>query len=327
MKRRSAELIAAALCCAVAPTAIAQSWTPQKNVELIVPVAPGGTIDKLARAIERTFVGSKLIGTSFTLVHRPGGGNQIGYNYVNQHAGDPHYLLIGASTLITAHAMGTSKLGYGDFTPIASIFNDFVVMTVNAASPLKTGKDVIARFKSEPQSLSLGFSGSAGNHHHIIAGLFMKSIGARPRDLKTVLFKGSSEAVAAILGGHLDVVSTGAGNAAPLMEAGKLRVLGVSAAQRLPGAMAGVPTWKEQGVDLVYGSWRTIVGPKGLRPEQVNFWEAALRKVVDSADWKAELERNYWADFFMTGADLRATIDREYKAMKDTLIDLGLAKP
>ena len=305
----------------------AQSWTPQKNVELVVPVAPGGTNDKLARAIERTLVGSKLVGTSVTVVHRAGGGNQIAYAYVGQKAGDPHYLLMGTSTLITAHATGASKVSYGDFSPIASIFNDFVVLTVNPASPLKAGKDLVAKMKTEPQSLSLGFAGSAGNHHHIIAGLFMKAIGANPRDLKTVLFKGSSEAVTAILGGHLDLVSTGAGNAAPHMEAGKLRILAVSSGQRLQGTMASVPTWKEQGVDLVYGSWRSIVAPKGLRSEQVAFWENALRKVVDSADWKAELERNYWGDFFKTGAELQVTIDREYKAMKGVLVDLGLAKP
>ena len=308
-------------------SAQAQGWTPQKNIELVVPVAPGGTNDKLARAIERTLVGAKLVATSVTVVHRAGGGNQIAYAYVGQHAGDPHYLLMGTSTLITAHATGASKISYGDFSPIASIFNDFVVLTVNPASPLRTGKDVVAKMKNEPRSMSLGFSGSAGNHHHIIAGLFMKAIGANPRDLKTVLFKGSSEAVTAILGGHLDLVSTGAGNAAHHMEAGKLRILAVSSGQRLSGAMASVPTWKEQGVDLVYGSWRSIVGPKGLRPEQVTFWEGALRKVVDSADWKAELERNYWGDFFMTGAELRATIDREYKAMKAVLVELGLAKP
>jgi len=305
----------------------AQGWSPQRNVEIVVPVVPGGTNDKLARAIERTFVGGKLVNTSVTVVHRAGGANQIAYAYVSQHAGDPHYLLMGTSTLITAHAMGTSKIGYADFTPIASIFNDYVVLTVNADSPLKNGKELIARMKADPQSMPLGFSSSLGNHHHIIAGLFMKGIGASPRDLKTVIFKGSSESLTALLGGHIEMVSTGAGNAAPHLAAGKLRVLGVSSGQRLPGTMADVPTWKEQGVDLVYGSWRSVVGPKGLAAEQVAFWENALRKVVESADWKAELERNYWGDFFMTGAEFRKTIDREYHEMKAVLVELGLAKP
>jgi putative tricarboxylic transport membrane protein len=305
----------------------AQGWTPQKNVEIIVPVVPGGTNDKLARAIERTFVGGKLVTTSVTVVHKPGGGNQIAYNYVSQHAGDPHYLLMGTSTLITAHAMGRSKMSYAEFTPIASIFNDFVVLTVNASSPLGSGKDLIARMRSDAQSMPLGFSSSLGNHHHIIAGLLMTRIGASPRDLKTVIFKGSAESLTALLGGHIELVSTGAGNAAPHMAAGKLRVLGVSSGQRLPGTMAVVPTWKEQGVDLVYGSWRSVVAPKGITAEQLAFWENALRKVVESADWKAELERNYWGDFFKTGAEFRQTIDSEYREMKAVLVELGLAKP
>jgi len=316
--------VLALLCPGMAP---AQGWSPQKNVEIIVPVVPGGTNDKLARAIERTFVGGKLVTTSVTVVHRAGGGNQIAYAYVNQHTGDPHYLLMGTSTLITAHAMGTSKMSYSDFTPIASIFNDYVVLTVNAASPLKSGSDLIARMRADAQSVPLGFSSSLGNHHHIIAGLFMKNIGASPRDLKTVIFKGSSESLTALLGGHIELVSTGAGNAAPHLAAGKLRILGVSSGQRLPGTMAVVPTWKEQGVELVYGSWRSVVAPKGITAEQVAFWENALRKVVESADWKAELERNYWGDFFMTGAEFRNTVDREYSAMKGMLVDLGLAKP
>lgn len=305
----------------------AQGWSPQKNVEIIVPVVPGGTNDKLARAIERTFIADKIINTSVTVVHRSGGGNQIAYAYMTQHAGDPHYLLMGTTTLITAYAMGASKLSYADFTPIASIFNDYVVLTVNAASPLKSGQDLVARMRTDPQSMSLGFSSSVGNHHHIIAGLFMKGIGASPRDLKTVIFKGSAESLTALLGGHIQMVSTGAGNAAPHMAAGKLHILGVSSGQRLPGTMATVPTWKEQGVELVYGSWRSIVGPKGLTAEQAAFWESAMRRVVESADWKAELERNYWGDFFMTGAELKNTIDRESRAMKNVLVDLGLAKP
>src|SRR5688572_32687368 len=136
----------ALLCPATAP---AQGWKPQKNVEIIVPVVPGGTNDKLARAIERTFLESKLVTTSVTVVHKAGGGNQIAYAYTSQHAGDPHYLLMGTTTLITAHAMGSSKMSFDEFTPIASIFNDFVVLTVNAASPMKSGKDLVARMRTD----------------------------------------------------------------------------------------------------------------------------------------------------------------------------------
>ena len=201
----------------------AQGWSPQKNVEIVVPSAPGGTNDKLARAVERTLITGKLLNSTVSIVHRAGAGNQIAAIYLGQHPGDPHYLMIGTPTLLGGHITGSSKFSHSDFTPIASIFNDYMVFTVNAASPVKTGKDLIARMRTEAQAMPLGFSSALGNHHHIAAGLFMKSIGAPVRDLKPVVFKGSAEAIIAVLGGHIEMVSTGAINVAPHVAAGKLR--------------------------------------------------------------------------------------------------------
>lgn len=317
--------LASVLLCPVA-AAHAQSWSPQKNVEIIVPSAPGGTNDKLARQIERTLAAGKFVSTSLTVVHKAGAGGQLAYTYLGPHTGDPHYLLIVAPTLLTAHITGMSKLNYPDFTPIASIFNDHMVLAVNTASAVKVGKDLVAKLRTDPQSMTFGFTSALGNHHHIAAGLFMKGIGAGVRELKPVVFKGSAEAVTALLGNHIDFVSTGAANAVPHAATGKLRIVGVSAGQRLPGAMAGIPTWKEQGVDLVYGSWRAILGAKGIAPEQVAYWENALRRVSETTEWKAELERYYWSDYFVAGAALRKNLAKEYADMKSVLVELGLAR-
>ena len=234
-------LLASALLC-LGSAIHAQGWLPLKNVEIIVPAAPGGTNDKLARQVERTLTAGKLVGSTLTVVNKAGAGGQLAYAYLAPHAGDPHYLLIVAPTLITAHITGMSKLNYTDFTLIASIFNDHMVFVVNAASAVKSGKDLMARMKADPQSMTFGFTSALGNHHHIAAGLFMKGIGAGVRELKPLVFKGSAEAVTALLGNHIEFVSTGAANAAPHAATGKLRIVGVSAPQRLPGAMAGVPT-------------------------------------------------------------------------------------
>jgi putative tricarboxylic transport membrane protein len=330
MKLHRMRVASVLLCLTAAAQAVhaahAQGWSPQKNVEIVVPSAPGGTTDKLARQIERTLSAAKLVNTSLTVVHKAGAGGQLAVAYLGAHAGDPHYLLIAAPTLLAAHITGMSKLNYTDFTPIASIFNDHMVFAVNAASAVKSGKDLVARMRTEPQNVTLGFTSSLGNHHHIAAGLFMKGIGAGVRELKPVVFKGSAEAVTALLGSHIELVSTGAANAMPHAATGKLRVLGVSAGQRLPGAMAGIPTWKEQGVDLVYGSWRAIIAPRGISPEQAAYWENALRKVNETAEWKAELERYFWSDYFVTGAALRKNLEKEYVDTKAVLVELGLVK-
>ena len=102
----------------------AQGWAPQKNVEIVVTSAPGGSNDKTARTVERILSVHKLIAASLTVVNKPGGGGRLAFAYVDQHAGDPHYLLIGTTGLLTGHIMGTNKMSYMDFTPIASLFND-----------------------------------------------------------------------------------------------------------------------------------------------------------------------------------------------------------
>jgi putative tricarboxylic transport membrane protein len=310
----------------LAATAGAQGWSPSRNVEIIVGSAPGGSNDKTARSVEKAIVDGKLIPTSLSVVNKPGGGSSIAFTYVSQKAGDPHTLLVGTTALLTNHIVGRSKLNHKDFTPIASLFNDYVVFAVNANSPIKTGKELAAKLKEDPQSLSIGFATALGSHNHIAAGMLAKSIGVNPRSLKVVAFKGSSEAITQLLGGHIDMVTTAAGNVSGHLAAGRLRVVGVSANQRFGGALASIPTWKEQGVDLVYGGWRAIVAPKGLTADQVAYWEGVLRKATSTPEWKANIARNYWSDDFVTSAQFTKDIDKDYNDIRSVLVDLGLAK-
>jgi putative tricarboxylic transport membrane protein len=311
---------------AMATTGLAQGWSPQKNVEIVVGSAPGGSNDKTARAVERALVEGKLVNVPVTVVNKPGGGSSIAFTYVVQRAGDPHTLLVGTTALLTNHITGRSKIHHSDFTPIASLFNDYVVFAVNANSSIKDGKDLVARLKKDPQSVAIGFATALGSHNHIAAGLLMKAIGGNARDLKAVAYKGSAEAVTNLLGGHIDLVTTAAGNAAGHVANGRMRVVAVGGPRRFGGALADVPTWTELGVKLVYGGFRGIVGPKGLAPEQVAFWEGALRKASRTPDWQADLQKNYWSDDFLTGKDFRKDLDETYDAMKSVLVDLGLAK-
>lgn len=304
----------------------AQAWSPQKNVEIVVGSAPGGSNDKTARQVEKILNDKKLVNTSLTVVNKPGGGSTIAFNYVNQHAGDAHYLMVGTTALLSNHIVGTSKLGHADFTPIASLFNDYVVFAVNASSSIKTGKDLADRLKKDPQSVAIGFATTLGSHNHIAAGLLMKAMGGNPKALKVIAYKGSADAITNLLGGHIDLVTTAAGNVSAHVASGKLRVVGVSASKRFPGALASIPTWKEQGVDLVYGGWRAIMGPKGITPAQVAYWENVLQKATEVPEWKTDLERNFWSDDFVPSAQFRKDLDQDYAAMKSVLVELGLAK-
>lgn len=311
---------------ALAGAAQAQGWSPQKNVEIIVGSAPGGSNDKTARSVERALVNNKLVDQPITVVNKPGGGSSIAFTYVAQRAGDPHILLVGTTALLTNHITGRSKIHHNDFTHIASLFNDYVVFAINANSRIKDGKDLAQRLKTDPQSVAIGFATALGSHNHIAAGLLMKAVGGSPRDLKAVAYKGSAEAITNLLGGHIDLVTTAAGNAAGHVAAGRMRVVAVAGPRRFEGALADVPTWKELGIDLVYGGFRGIVGTKGIGPEQAKFWEGALRKASETPEWQDNLKKNYWSNDFLTGKDFTKDLDETYAAMKSVLVDLGLAK-
>jgi putative tricarboxylic transport membrane protein len=311
---------------AIASSASAQTWVPQKNVEIVAASAPGGSNDKTARMLEHLFNTNKIVPTSVTVVNKPGGGANIANTYVAQRAGDAHYLLIAGAGILSNQIIGASTLTQADFTPIASMTEDYAVFTVAAGSAIKSGRDLIERMKKDTRAVTVGFANAFGSSRHIAAGLLVKAIGGNPRDLKPVVFKGSAEAIPAVLGGHLDMGVIGAVNVAPHLAAGKLRVLGVTAPRRLSGVFADVPTWREQGLDVVYGSWRGIFAPKGLTQPQVSYWENALRKIAATPDWKADLEKSYWTEQFQTGAQLKKDLEKEYAETKAVLTDLGLAK-
>jgi putative tricarboxylic transport membrane protein len=308
------------------PFGHAQTWEPNKNIEIVVYAAPGGSNDKTARAIEKAVSSKKLINSTMTVVNKTGGGGNIQLNYMTQHAGDAHYLMITTPTLLANHITGSSTQNHKDFSTIASMVNDFSVFAVNADSALKTGKDVIDKLKANPRSLSIGFAGALGGHNHVAAGLLMKGIGGEAKALKVIAFKGSSEALTALMGGHIDMVVTAAGNVSSHMAAGKLRAVGVASSQRLSGDFSKVPTWKEQGVDVVWGNWRAVMGPKSMTPAQIARWEGVLRQVVQSPDWQTDLEKNFWINDFTVGEAFRKDLDKDYAAMKAVLVEIGLAK-
>lgn len=322
---RAMSLAAVALAFTTANVA-AQAWTPTRPVEIVVPSAPGGSNDKTARTVERILQEKKLVPTSVVINNKPGAGNMLTMNYIAQHNGDAHYLMIGTPTILTGHIVGTNKVSYQDFTPIASLLNDYVVFAVRNESGLKTGNDLVSALKKDPKSISIGFATALGSHNHIAAGLLMKAIGGDVKAMKVLAFKGSAEAVTAVLGGHIDLVTTAAGNAAPHVAGGRMRILGIAADKRMGGALTNVPTWKEQGVNIVFGGWRGIMGPKGMTAAQIAYWENVLKQVVASPEWKADLERNYWADDFIIGAKFTDDLKQEYAAMKAVLTELGLAK-
>jgi len=323
-------LAAAAFSAAVVTSSTGQAqsvpWKPEKNVEIILGVSPGGGIDRMARFLQRILQDKRLVEATLSVVNKPGGGGAIAQTYLNQRAGDGHFLHITATSLLTNHITGKTAVSHRDFTPLALLYDEYIGLAVKADSPARSGAELLDALRGAPEAWPVGIATSAGNTNHIAVALAAKSAGADVRKLRVVVFSSGGEAMTALLGGHVSVVVTPSANLIPHQQAGRMRVLAVAAPTRLAGPLATVPTWKEQGVDAVVANWRPVIGPKGLAPAPIAFWEQVFARVVQSEDWRAEIERTGGVNNHMGHRQLVTFFDSEYARFRAILAELGLAK-
>lgn len=313
-----------AVICAV-PPALAQGWKPSKNVEFVVGAGSGGGNDRTARIIQKIVQERKLAASPLIVVNKPGAGGAIAQDYLNLHKGDGHYLMITNPALLTNPLTGVGSGKHTDITPIAQLFTEYVMLFVKADSSIKSGKDVIARLRQDPAALSIAVSPGPGTGTHIATGLVMKAAGIDSRALRVVSYKSAGEALSAVLGGHVDLMPTTPLNVLPQMQAGKVRVVGVTAPARLGGPFAQIPTWREQGIDAIFGNWRGIVGPGGLTPEQLAYWDEVFSKLNATEEWKTEIRNGLWDATYLNSRESRKFLDQQYEELKRILTDLGLA--
>ena len=301
-------------------------WKPSGTVEFIVPTSAGSGIDNAARAIHRIWQKKKMVDVKVVVINKKGAGGAIAFTYMNKHAGNGHYILISQPNILTNHIQGKTPIHFKDTTPIAQLFTEYFVLMVNKDSPIKSGKGLIKRLKKNPKSVSFGSASSRGNANHMGLGLPLKIAGVNVKKLKVVIFSGGGKAVAAALGGHVDVTAVGAGRVVSPLKQGKLRVLVATAPKRLGGPLADVPTWKEQGVDAVLGQFRTIFGPKGMSKAQIKYWEKVFLKVHETDEWQKIVGKNFGVGDFLKSKETKNFLKSQYGEMKALAKDLGLLK-
>lgn len=315
----------ACLLLAVSTSAVhAQSaWKPEKTVEVVVFAAPGGGNDKSARVMHKIWQETKLVEAVIT--NKVGGGGSLAYTYVSQKTGDGHHIAIAQAGLNTNHITGRSPLHFNDITPLSFVGNEPAALAVRADSPYKTLKDFVEQLKKDPSSLAISVGSTRGAINHFTVALLAKSAGIDPKQLKILVFGGGAESVTNLLGGHIDAMMQAVNNAIPHHKAGKMRILGLSTPARSPG-LPDAPTFREQGYDVVMEGWTIFVGPKGLTPAQVAYWEGVFQKTVQREEWKKYLEFNSWEWGYKNARDTLAYLKKDYEQSRVLLTELGLAR-
>ncbi len=316
----------AGLALALPLLAAAQDWKPERNVEYIVPAGAGAALDTAAREIKNLADRLQLLPVPLLVTNKPGGAGMVAMGSLQAKPGDGHLLATLTHSSINNKLVGDVTLGYEDFTPLAILFDEFITVAVRADSPIRSGRDLVETLKKNPAALSIGVATSIGNHIHAAIAKPLQVAGVDIARMTVVPYKSSAESMTNLLGGHLDVVSASAINVVPQLKAGKIRVIAVAASERLGGDLAGVPTWREQGVDAVYSSSQGVQGTRGLTPAQIRFWEGVLQRVSATPEWNEFLAKNYWKPRFMGHAEARKYLDGEAESARALLGQLGLLK-
>ena len=291
------------------------------DYSVMAPAAPGGGWDQTARAIQDALTGAGISG-NVQVTNVPGAGGTIGLAQFAQEAkADPSKLIVSGYVMVGAVLTNKSPVGLDAITPIARLTGEYEVIVVPAASELKTLGDLTSKLKADPGSVSWA-GGSAGGTDHIAAGLYAKAVGVDPKQVNYVAFSGGGEALAAVLGNQTTVGISGYGEFQSQVEAGALRVLGISAPERI--AIVDAPTLKEGGVDLVVQNWRMVAAGPGLTPEQVSAITADIEKMVSSDQWKKTLETKGWINTYLAGDEFKAQLAKEIENTTGILKDIGL---
>jgi len=293
------------------------------ELKIIAPAAPGGGWDQTARSIQQALVAEKIV-KSAQVINIAGAGGTVGLaQFVNGAKSDGNQLMVNGFVMVGAILMNKSPVSLSQVTPIARLTEETQVMVVPANSPIKNAKDLAEAVKKDVAKVTFA-GGSAGGVDHIMAALFVGAAGGDASKVNYVPFSGGGESLAAILGGKVTAGISGYSEYEGQIKAGKLRAIGVTSPQRLPGA--DVPTFKEQGVDLVLTNWRSVVGAPGLTDAQKKTLAELVEKLVKSKSWKDILKQKGWDDAYMPADRFAKFLADEEKRVGGVLRTVGLVK-
>jgi putative tricarboxylic transport membrane protein len=269
---------------------------------------------------------SGLVKVPVTVVNKPGGGGAVSLVYLNQHAGDGHFLATNTPNIIANDINGRTPVRYTEITPLATMADQYTAVAVRADSPLRTGQDMIDRLRKDPGSLAVSTPTTLGSINHLSYALVARAAGIDVKKLKAVILGSGGDGATAVLGGHVDAHVGTTSSVIRMVEAGKLRVLAIAAPKRLGPPYEGTPTWTEQGYPVVLGTWRGVIGPRGMTREQIAFWDDVFAKVVASETWKKALRDNSWEANYLDSDGTKKLFEADYAQYRSILADLGMLK-
>jgi putative tricarboxylic transport membrane protein len=316
--KRSLLLIAG---LALAAPVFAQGFTPTRPVEAVVHTGPGGGSDILARAIALMIEKENLMPVRLQVVNKTGGGGAVAAAYLAEKKGEQHTIGFFTGVWLTNPLTSEkANVTLKDLTPVARLVLEPALIAVKADAPYKTLGDFISAAKQNPGQLKQS-GGSITSRDNVVRQQLQQATGAR---WVFISFPGGGERIAALLGGHVNMMVIEPAEAGEHIRAGNMRVLAQVNDSRLP-AFPNVPTIKEAGINVTpVPQVRGVVAPPGIPPANVAYWEGVFRKLTQTASWKKFLEDNQFEDGYQNATELTKFYDQFSQEMRGILKEAGI---
>ncbi|WP_226562493.1 Bug family tripartite tricarboxylate transporter substrate binding protein [Salipiger thiooxidans] len=295
--------------------AMAQEF-PSRGIEFVAGYGPGGGHDTMLRTMARIIQDEKLVDANINVVNKPGGAGATSLGYLNSHEGDGHYLMAATSSFITTPLATDVGLNYKDFTPIARMGIDPTILVVNARSPIESLDDIV----SSERVLNVA-GGGRGQIEHLATLMVGDELGV---ELNFIPFQGDGEVATAVLSNQVDFAMINPGSVSEFIESGRVRAISISTEERAE-AFPDLPTFREQGYDVVASVFRGVVAADGISDEAKAYLSDMVEKVQETEAWKTTyLEPNGVIPGYLGPDEFEAYLEETNALYTGMLERLGL---
>ena len=293
-----------------------------ESLHFLIPGGAGGGWDGTARGTGEALTKAGIVGkASYENMSGGGGGKAIAH-LIETAKKQQSTLMVNSTPIVIRSLQKVFPQSFRDLTPIAGTIGDYASFVVNTESDIKDFADLVARYKADPKSVAIGGGSVAGGMDHIVTALVMKAAGAQPTKVKYIPYDAGGKAMAGLLSKEIQALSTGYGEAAELAKQGQVRILCVTAGERLKDA-PDVPTCKEEGADAQFVNWRGFFGAPGLSDAQKQAFVGALEKMYETPEWETVRARNGWVNIFNPDDKFVAFLEDQEKVIGDLMKELG----
>jgi putative tricarboxylic transport membrane protein len=316
-------LVAAVAALGLAFGASATQAADIDSIHFLIPGGAGGGWDGTARGTGEALTKAGIVGqASYENMSGGGGGKAIAHLIEIADKADDT-LMVNSTPIVIRSLQKVFPQSFRDLTPVAGTIGDYAALVVNTDSEIQSFDQLASAFKEDPTKVSIGGGSVAGGMDHVVVAMVMKGAGGNPTDVKYVPYDAGGKAMAGLLSGEIQALSTGFGEAIELAKQDQVRILCVTSAERLKAA-PDVPTCDEAGASGVeFVNWRGFFGAPGLSEEKQQAYIDALTKMYETQEWETVRARNGWVNIFNPGEDFSAFLEKQEKEIGGLMKELG----